>query len=163
MTHLFWRSPELASCFLEGRWNQQTNQDYIAEGELAESLLRSLYIVLHDRFPMTAHLFPPHLLRTSNLSRTLAQPRLKRISTPQPLPSVALFPYRTTKSRHWVLYAVIKPDESSTTERLLFFKRSSVPIAALDWANKYVERTFAGIVKEHDFPQKSFTDVVVFF
>ena len=77
---------------------------------------------------MTAYMFPPHLLRTGYLSRTLAQPRLKRTSTPEPLPSVALFPYRTTKSRHWVLYAVIRPDASSNTKRVLLFKRSGVPV-----------------------------------
>ena len=67
-------------------------------------MLQDLYVLLRDRFPMTAYMFPPHLLRTGNISRTLAQPRLKRKSTPEPLPNVALFPYRTTKSRHWVLY-----------------------------------------------------------
>ena len=40
-------------------------QDYIAEGELSESLLQGLFIVLRDRFPKTAYMFPPHLLRTS--------------------------------------------------------------------------------------------------
>ena len=138
-------------------------QDYIAEGELSESLLQGLFIVLRDRFPKTAYMFPPHLLRTSNLSRTLAQPRLKQQSTPQSLPSVALFPYRTTKSRHWVLYALIRQDETPTTERLLLFKRSSVPSAALDWANKYIQKTFAASIEEQELPDKSFTDVSVFF
>lgn len=112
---------------------------------------------------MTAYMFPPHLIRTSNISRTLAQPRLKRKSTPESLPSVALFPYRTTKPRHLVLYALIRPDASSTTERLLLFKRSGIPDAALDWATKYVEKTFAGSVEEHELPEKTFTDVAVLF
>ena len=108
--------------------------DYIAEGTLTESLLHGLYIVLRDRFPINAYMFSPHLIRTSNVSRTLAQPRLKRKSTPEPLPDVSLFPYLTTRSRHWVLFAVLKPDASSKAERLLLFKRPHVPPAALDWA-----------------------------
>jgi hypothetical protein len=133
-------------------------QDYIAEGELSESLLQGLFIVLRDRFPKNAYLFPPHLLRTSHLSRTLPQPRSKQKSTPQSLPSVALFPYRTTKSRHWVLYALIKPDDTTTTERLILFKRPNVPSAALDWANKYIANTFAMSIEEQMLPDKSFTD-----
>ena len=74
--------------------------DYIAEGTLTESLLQGLYIILRDRFPMKTYMFPPHLIRTSKVSRTLAQPRLKRKSTPEPLPDVAPFPYLTTKSWH---------------------------------------------------------------
>ena len=107
-------------------------------------------------------MFPPHLLRTSNLSRTLAQPRSKQQSTPQSLPSVSLFPYRTTKSRHWVLYALIKQDEAPATERLLLFKRSNVPSGALDWANKYIQKVFAARIEEQELPDKSFTDVSVF-
>ena len=116
--------------------------DYIAEGKLAESRLQGLYILLRDRFPQTAYMFPPHLVRTSSVSRTLAQPRLKRKAVPKPLPNTALFPCRTTKSRHWVLYAVIKCDASAREECLLLFKRPNVPTAALDWSTKYMEKTF---------------------
>ena len=35
-------------------------QDYIAEGELSESLPQGLFIVLRDSFPRNAYLFPPH-------------------------------------------------------------------------------------------------------
>ena len=100
--------------------------DYTAEGELTESLLQGLYILLRDRFPQTAYVFPPHLIRTSNVSRTLAQPRHRHKATPEPFPNIALFPYRTTKSWHWVLYALMQSDTAPREERLLLFKRSNV-------------------------------------
>ncbi len=86
--------------------------DYLAEGTLTESLLQGLYIVLRDRFPMNAYMFSPHLIRNSNLSRTLAQTRLKRKSTPEPLPDVSLFQYLTTRSRHCLLFDFLNTNDS---------------------------------------------------
>ena len=113
---------------------------YIDEGELSKSLLQGLYILLRDRFPMTTYVFAPHLVRTSKVSRTCFQLGLKRASTPQPLPPVALFPYRTTRARHWVLYAQV--EAPSTEEKLFLFKRTRTPATSLDWSNKYIENTF---------------------
>ena len=86
--------------------NSADIHDYIAEGVLTESLLQGMYILLRDRFPHTAYMFPRDLVRNSKISRTLPQPRFKHTSIPEALPDVALFPYRTTKSGHWVLYAL---------------------------------------------------------
>ena len=83
--------------------------DYKAEGELTESLLQGMYILLRNCFPTTAYMLAPHLVRMRKVSRTLPQPRRHRPSTPAPLPQISLFPYRTTKSRHWVLYVVLNP------------------------------------------------------
>jgi len=60
-----------------------------------------------------------------------------------------------------VLFAVLKPDASSTAERLLLFKRPNVPAAALDWAIKYMETSFEKSVEERDLPDARFTDMAV--
>ena len=129
-------------------------EDYEAEGELTESLLQGMYILLRDRFPTTAYVFAPHLVRTRQVSRTLPQPRRHCPSTPASLPKIAMFPYRTTKSRHWVLYVVLKPSSASSKERLLLYKSPTVPIAALESTTRYMEKVFETSVEELDTLEK---------
>ena len=109
------------------------------------------------------YIFSPHLVRTEKVSRTLPQPNFKRNATPQPLPPIALFPYKT-KSRHWVLYAFVTSDIGlSNNKRLVIFKRSNVPAKATDWANQYMQSMFSTSLEEQELPDKTFTDIVIFF
>ncbi len=122
-------------------------EDYRAEGVLSESLLQALFLLLRDRWPAASYVFSPHLVRTRQVSRTLEQRRPGTRATPVSLPDVACFPYRTVKSKQWVLYVLLASDKVGLDAKLLLFKRASLPFAASESTTAYMG-SFFGVPRQ---------------
>ena len=136
-------------------------EDYLADGALSESLLQALLLLLRDRWPQNAYVFGPHLVRTRKVSLTLPQRRGGTCPKESSLPEISCFPYRTVKSKHWVLYVRVKV--GTAPAKLVLFKRDTVPAAALATSNEYMESFFNLSLEERALPSVAFTDLAVLF
>jgi hypothetical protein len=121
--------------------------DYVADGMLSESMLQGLLLLLRDRWPSNTYVFGPHLVRTRKVSLTLPQRRGTKRPQNSSLPDIACFPYRTVRSKQWVLYVRVKDDKAPT--KLLLFKRDSMAAAALETTNVYMEDFLQLKLEEH--------------
>ena len=134
-------------------------EDYLADGALSESLLQALLLLLRDRWPQNAYVFGPHLVRTRKVSLTLPQRRGGTCPKESSLPEISCFPYRTVKSKHWVLY--VRVEVGTAPAKLVLFKRDTVPAAALATSNEYMESFFNLSLEERALPSVAFTDLAV--
>ncbi len=137
--------------------------DYRAEGVLSESLLQALFLLVRDRWPANSYVFRPHLVRKREVSRTLPQHRTGKRVQDESLPEIACFPYRSIKSKQWVLYVLVAAPVACGNALLLLFRRASFPEAALATTTAYMESFFKVRVEERELPAKEFTDLSVFF
>ena len=79
------------------------------------------------------------------------------------LPEIACFPYRSIKSKQWVLYVLLAATVTGADAQLPLFKRACLAEAALATTAAYMESFFKVPVEECELPSKEFTDLSVFF